>query len=220
MKRYIIAILLAITLSACQSASHNHPPTDQPQSIAPTSSRSFVPEPSLVLSKPDSAVSEFEPTSMNESLTEENLIGIWHIVPYWPSGYADCHQFYADGQYLFVYNQMATLNQIKRSSNYLLGTWRLEENSIIVSIFAQDLVEGGRMECSPELYYVVGGTWKTETFSPIELVYKIDDLEYRIPMEHPEWEFPEPMLSMHLGDELFWKMDNEPDLTLLEIFDD
>ena len=224
MKKSVIAILLIMMLSACKAGSlSSQPSEEQPSSIditsipAVTSESSLkMPESSITVSEPTPTTAESNPTPQNDVLTEDVLIGIWHSVPYLPSGYADCHQFYADGQYLFIYNQMATLNQIKRSSNFLFGTWKLEENSIIVSIFSQDFVEGGQIEHG-EGYYIKDGTWKMETFPPIEVIYKIDDLDYRIFEDYPEWwnETPKPFLSMHFGNALFWKIDDEPDLSFL-----
>ena len=215
-KIILITILLTLLLSSCGRILQKDY-IDESESViqtatqSPTSTTILPPQPS----KTDSSI---------EELTREMVIGSWNDLPFWATGESDCHNFYEDGRYLFIFNTMDELLQLGRRAGFL-GKWQIENNVIIVTIEAQIIKEGGVIKYNTNNlgYYIDGGIPKVEilppfpyqpyedVYNPTIIKYEINDLQYSRPTEEEsDPHLPEelPMnFSMTIGKSRFWKME-------------
>lgn len=93
---------------------------------------------------------EYEPESLNcytdeedpFVLNKESLIGEWQASPHVASGYCARFKFYPSGQYNWFANEMDCATRVLKKS----GTWKLENNTLILTEKEKVTLEGGWYE--------------------------------------------------------------------------
>jgi len=210
-KLFVVIALIGI-ISSCDTALLN--PQENVSSIA----ESVAPDSAIVLEQmsditdsslvPNSVIETVYPPIILVEPTAEMLVGCWHAAPVWPAGTLDCHYFYKDGRYIFVYSQMSDLNQTGRR-RHLYGKWELASKELKITIEAQGILVGGEIEYHSDMgYSVVGGELKEEKIRPsIVQKYELEDLHYDYnSYNHYSPELDSAALTMHIGEQQFWKL--------------
>ena len=110
---------------------------------------------------------------------EVTLVGIWQDSPEIASGWSDSYQFFADGHFVFHYNQMDCSDRKRAYS----GLWILKGNSLNLLVAEREDLVGGHVEqargsCGTDLE-LVGAQLKTVQVKPQEsLTLKISRIQY------------------------------------------
>ena len=74
--------------------------------------------------------------------SDVSLTGIWQDTPEIASGWSYTYQFFADGRFVFHYNQMDCES---REVSYS-GRWAVQGNSLILSVTQRKVLVGGHFE--------------------------------------------------------------------------
>jgi hypothetical protein len=136
------------------------------------------------------------------TLTEKDIVGIWQNNPSMAAGWNDTYRFFADGKFIFSYNQMLC---DKRTQSYS-GTWELTSGDLILNATTQTIVEGGELvpatgSCASD-YEIEGGEVKetpfTQTFTYSKLTVTPDKENRELP-------------TMILDQKNFWKLKDDPE---------
>lgn len=112
--------------------------------------------------------------SQTNAKLKGELVGIWHASPSVGSGMNDLYRFFADGKFVFEYNQMIGA---KRTISFS-GKWRIQNQKLILTITKETVIIGGKRVKSEggslaDGYEIEGGKEITRTLKPAKTETKI-----------------------------------------------
>jgi hypothetical protein len=137
------------------------------------------------------------------SVLEKKLVGIWHISPALGSGWSDTYQFFPNRVFYFNYSQM----DCDRRTLSIGGTWRVERDSLILTISNKKIKEGGRLvpatgSCTSQKE-IQGGIVKMVRVAPPEIK--------RHSIADPIYDRNFDKNRTTIGKTKFWKMSENPE---------
>lgn len=151
-------------------------------------------------------------------LKREYFIGSWLDVPYIAEGGSSVDlKFYKNGEYEILFSGVERLTT-EEHITMMWGTWKVENNKLVIVITRQKKYWGGTIKIDDELGKMVLDQESSveELAQPIIQTYEIADLQYvhEIPKDYDdmdtfvEWymeSYLGEMLTMHMGERQFWR---------------
>lgn len=130
----------------------------------------------------------------------DDYVGIWHKSPVMAAGWSDNYHFFNDGTYKFYYSQMVGDKRTIDES----GTWVINEEGLIITIYEKTIVEGGKIVDDVILGKTIeGGTIKTIRNSHPDTITLSFSRDIKIDPENNR-EFIE------INGEKYWKFSDDP----------
>jgi hypothetical protein len=147
-------------------------------------------------------------TESHNPINENELVGMWHIMPIVGSGYSERYFFYKNGKFAFKNNQMDGSTRLVGFN----GTWKIERNNLILFAKEMDYMYGGKIvkpyASYGSKYVIANGKTKHEKLSDdivlslsIGIYNSADNLDGRMSYSIP---------SIQIGVEKYWRMYQDP----------
>lgn len=128
------------------------------------------------------------------SISKDNLTGIWQANRFMASGWSDRYHFYSNGKFHFYPNQMIC----KDKEDEVLGSWSVETGSILLTITSRVSV---LKICDPKGFGTEVHRYKFELYQPETMTLRYVSLGKLMDDPYP---------SILLDGQQYWKFSDDP----------
>jgi hypothetical protein len=136
-------------------------------------------------------------------VTKENLIGVWQASGGLTSGWNDRYQFYKSGAYAFMPNQM----QCDKTTIAEAGTWKLTEDTLVLTKKVEDVAVGGKLETASGSCAsgkeLVNFTEQTNILKTPQII--------TLPIKYRKMDIYDNYPSVYFGNTTYWKFNDSVD---------
>ena len=131
-----------------------------------------------------------------------NLVGLWSNTPEYVMSYQDCYQFYPDGNFKFTFDKVHCGHSC--STYYHKGTWRVDKDSLVLSILEKKVIVDGQFFTMEQDGYIQ--IMHTGEDSIIKLaIPEIEKLNLKLFLN-----FDNATECILIGERKFWKLEKDP----------
>lgn len=186
-----IAALLALFITSCANKT---PVTDNISSTVNSTDTADAAESTapdeIISSTPDGGT-----IYAFDSISKEDLVGLWHAQPGIPAGYAERWVFHDDMTFKFYGNEMDGTRRILSFS----GFWDIKDSYLKLSVSEKEVVIGGEVVSDKIMGYIIeGGDHQIQILdTPEESILTLSSYELNLGNAHAP-------LSIMIGDTQYW----------------
>ena len=145
------------------------------------------------------------------SVTEDDLVGIWHASPMVAAGYNDLLYFFPDRGFRYFPNQMDWSQRLSG----IYGSWEVDHNRLTLHIGTMAVMVGGEIveptaSCASEFAIEGARNDAMEFEPPQEWIFPITNITAERYEPYPDAE----MERISIGGYTWWKMSTNPSIEL------